>query len=89
MPIIHAQKIPQKIQNSSDLLARFCYHFPHYSYQQARKLPYKRVLQMLKVARKEQAWVLYNLTQIASAPHSKKGSGVTKMLKYFQEIIQE
>lgn len=44
---------------------------------------------MLKVARKEQAWVLYNLTQIASAPHSKKGSGVTKMLKYFQEIIQE
>lgn len=89
MPVIRAQKIPRKTESAEDTLARFCFYFQQYTYEEARKLPFKRVLKLLKIARRERARQMYELTQIASAPHTDKGAGVKKMLKYFQDQIEE
>jgi len=88
MPIIKAKKVPSKTESVEDILALFCYHFPQYTFQAARRIPNKRIRQMLRVAKREQAVFLHHLTGIASAPHTKKGSGVKKMLKYFRDIIE-
>ena len=87
MPTLKAQKIPQKIVSAEDVLSKFCYYFPRYTYNQARKVPYKRVRKMLSIAQKEEAQKMIYLTHIVAAPHSKKGSGVKKLLEHFKEII--
>lgn len=89
MVVIHAQKIPHKELDPEDILATFCFHFQQYSYLDAKRMPFKRILQMLKIAEKERAKVMYDLTQIASAPHTKKGSGVKKLLDHFKKIMDK
>lgn len=85
---IKAKKIPKPEPISSeDLLSRFCYHFPQYTYAQARKLPYKRVVKMLKIYRKEEARLMYQLAQILAASHSK--DGFKSISSYYKEIINE
>lgn len=54
---------------------------------QARKLPYKRIHQLLKAARKEHARKMIDLTRIIAAPHSKKGQEVNKILQEFNDIL--
>ena len=86
--IIKAQKTTVETKEAGeDVLARFCYLYPSYTFLEARKLPYKRVLKMLKVARKEQAYEWYNLLRIAIAPHSKKGA-VSSLIKEYKQIIE-
>ena len=88
MPTFKAKQVPQKIVSAEDILCRFCYHFPQYTYIQARELPYKRVKKMLEIAKKEQAQLMIYLTHIVTAPHTKKGAGVKKLLNSFKEIIE-
>jgi hypothetical protein len=88
MAVIRAQKVPKKILSPEDTLAKFCYYFPQYTYENARKLPYKRIVKMLEVAAKEQASVFHQLTQIVAAPHTKRGSGVNKLLKHYERVIR-
>lgn len=87
MVVVKVQKIPKKIQKAEDILASFCYNFPRYSLAQARKMPYKRINQMLKVARKEHARKMVDLLRIVAAPHSPKGKDVTKLLQEFNDIL--
>ena len=87
MAIIKAQKVPKKVDSAEDILARFCYYYKQYTLNQAKGMPYKRITQMLKVADREQATFLANLTNVVASPHTKKGSGVKKMLEYFKGII--
>lgn len=87
MATIKAKKIPQKKISNDDLLAKFCYHYQQYKYSEAKKLPYKRVIKMLRVAEKEQARFLFELTQIATAPHTKKGAGVKSLLDRYKSMI--
>jgi len=42
---------------------------------------------MLKIAQKQEAKRYYELTQIASAPHTKKGIGVKKLLDRYKRMI--
>lgn len=86
--VIKVQKIPRAKTPPEDLLATFCYYYQQYTFAQARKMPYKRVMHMLKVARKEQARKMINLLQIVSAPHGKKGS-VKSLFDKFNAIINE
>lgn len=92
MKIIQAQKIPKKKLSSrelaDDLIAKFCFNFPQYTFAQAKKLPYKRVVQMLRVARREEARRMFELMQVVAAPKTKKGSGVKKVLEYYQDIME-
>ena len=72
-----------------DLLATLCYFYPQYTFKQARSLPLKRVNQLLRVARQQEGIKYKNLTQIAAAPHSKKGEGVKKLMNHFDKIIKK
>lgn len=89
MPVIRVQKVPKKTESAEDTLARFCFYFQQYTYKEAQALPFRRVMKLLKIAKRERARQMYELTQIAAAPHTDKGVGVKKMLKYFQEQVEE
>ena len=69
-------------------LARFCFLYQSYTYEQARQLPAPQVMMMLRIAEKENARRMYQLMQIISAPQTRKGAGVKKMLDYFKDIIE-
>lgn len=86
--IIKAQKVTtnKETESGEDILARFCYLY-NYTYSEARKIPYKRILRMIKLARKEQAYEWYNLLRISIAPHGKKGTA-DKLFKEYKEIIE-
>lgn len=88
MAKLKVQKAPKKEVSSEDTFARFCYYFPKYSYAQARRLPYARVVKMLRVAYKERASMLAELTQIAAAPHTKNGKGVRDLLSKYESIVK-
>ena len=87
MSIFRPQRVPKKEISSEDLLALFCLYFPQYKFHEARKMPYKRVIQMLKVARKEEAKRFLELTQIVAAPHTKRGKGVKQLLDHYKKSI--
>lgn len=89
MVIIKAKRIPQKEISGDEILARFCYLFPQYTFLAARKLPFKRIIQMIKVARKEQAKEWYNLTRAIASPHMKSKNAVSNLLSEFKKIIDE
>lgn len=72
--------------NVRELLAQLCYYYPQYTLNDAQKIPYRDVQLLLRVARKQQAIQLYNLTQISAAPHTKKGEGVKKLSEHFKGI---
>lgn len=87
MKVLKAQTLPKREIKSEDLLTLFCLYFPQYKYHEARLLPYKRLIKMLTVAQKQEARKYYELTQIAAAPHTKKGSGVKKLLDRYKKVI--
>lgn len=86
---IKIQKIPKKKISVDDTLATFCYKFPQYTFSQAERLPYKRVIQMLKTSRKLDAQRMIELVNIAAAPHTKKGQGIKNIIEYYKGVINE
>lgn len=91
MTEIKVQKIPQKSPSAKDfedLIARFCLFFPSYTFAQARRLPAMRIIQMLKVARREEARRMIELTQVIASPHAKGGKGPTKVIEYYQRVLR-
>lgn len=89
MKILKAKRIPRKETSVEDIIALFCYYYQQYKYHEARKLPFKRLISMLKVAKKEYAKQMYDLTQITASPHTRKGQGVNKLLEHYKRIINE
>jgi hypothetical protein len=73
--------------NARALLAELCYYYPQYSLAAARRLPAKDVMLLLNTARKKDAERYYNFTQIAAAPHTKKGSGVKSLSKRYRRAM--
>ena len=71
--------------NKRELWARICYHYPQYTLKEASELPVRDIKLLLKVARQIQAENKYDYTQIAAAPHTKKGSGVKKLTEHFKK----
>ncbi len=86
---IRAQKIPPRKISVEDVLATFCYKYPQYTFAQAEKLPYKRIVQMLKISRRLDAEKMLELINIVVAPHTKKGQGVKNIVEYYKGIIKE
>lgn len=91
MATIKAKTVPKKESTSSSsveyTLARFCYHFQQYQYHEAKKIPHKRIKLMLKIAEKEEAIKMFNILQIIASQHTKKLSGIKKLTKYYQSIV--
>lgn len=88
---IKQQKITNKKSrndfDSKGILCRFCYLFPQYQYEEARRLPYWLIIKMLQEAEKERARELMDMLNIVSAPHGKKGT-VTKVKKNLEERMK-
>lgn len=79
-----------KTQTSKrELYAEVCYFYPQYTLEQVSKLPARDINLLLKVAKKQEAVKMFNLTQIVAAPHTKKGKGVDTLTKHFKEIINK
>lgn len=92
MSEISVQKIPKRELSKADyedLLARFCFKFPQYTYSQAKNLPYVRVVKMLKSAERVRAKEMIELANIIAGPHTKHGEGTKKMIEYYQGILEE
>ena len=68
-----------------EMWARVCYHYPQYTLKEASELPARDIKLLLKIARQIQAENKYDYTQIAAAPHTKKGSGVKKLTEHFKK----
>lgn len=86
--VVNVQKIPQQQATPEDIIATFCYYYQQYTFAQARRVSYKRITQMLNIAKKEHARKMLDLLQIAVAPHGKKGNAKSLFDK-FSAIINE
>ena len=70
-----------------EMWATVAYHYPQYTLEEASKLSVRDIKLLLRVASKIKAQDKYDLTQIAAAPHTKKGSGVKKLTEHFRKEI--
>lgn len=87
MVVVKVQKIPKKSLSHEELLMRFCFLYQQYTYEEAKKLPARRVSRMVTVARQENARTMYNIVRAIAAPHTKRGQEVKKILGELKEII--
>lgn len=87
--IIKAQKVPKKTESAENIIARFCCYFPQYKFHEARKLPFVRIKMMIRTWEKEYARRMIDLVEISSAPHTKKGSGVRKVIERYKAILEQ
>lgn len=87
--IIEAKQIPVKKISVNERLAEFCWYYPQYTLSVAKRMPAKDIILMLNIARKKEAEKYLNLVNIISAPHTKNGKGINKLIKVYREIIDE
>lgn len=71
-----------------DLITRVCYFYPQYTLKTAEKLTNSQVNALLLQAEKQRAIEFYNLTLIASSPHTKKGKLVETLTKQYKKIAE-
>lgn len=86
MTKVEVAKVPKTLKKGSnrELLATVCYYY-NYTLEGASRLPARDVVLLLKTARKIEATRMYNLTQVAAAPHTEKGKGVKKLSEHFKK----
>lgn len=89
MAEIEVQKVEAPKASKRELYARVCYFYPQYRLTDVQKMPNRDVLLLLRVANKIEALKMLNLTQIVSAPHTKKGAGVKKLTTHFKRIAKD
>lgn len=89
MATIKVASIPTKKINAREMLAELCWYYPQYSLAQARRLAARDVVLLLKMAHRKEAELYFNHTQIAAAPHTKKGSGVKKLSSRYQKAMRD
>lgn len=85
---VRVQKAPTQSAkiNKRETFALLCYYYPQYTLQEAAKLPFRDVNLLLSTAQKMEAAKMYNFTQIAAAPHTKKMVNVKKLSDYFKKL---
>lgn len=72
-----------------EIWATVCYYYPQYTLEEASRLSNRDIKLLLHIAERKEAEKYFNLTQIVTAPHTKKGSGVKKLTKHFQELMDK
>lgn len=66
-----------------------CYFYPQYKLAEISKIPARDLYLLIKTAQKMEAIKMFNYTQIAAAPHTKKGGGVKKLAEHFKRMSTE
>lgn len=88
---IKVERVPKKQRKDGDsideLLTTLCYYYQQYTFSEAKKLPYKRVTMMLRVANKIEAIRMRALANIVAAPHFDSGKGVSKLIEHYTAVI--
>lgn len=89
--VIKVKKLPKaneakaEIDETTKLLAKLCYYYPQYTLRDSRKLPYKHVIILLRIAEELKAMEYINLLQIAIAPHTKQGG--KRLMEHFTKMM--
>lgn len=85
-----AQPVPSSEDTTldRDIWATVAYYYPQYTLKEASKLPARDIKLLIKTAKKLEAQKMFNLTQIAAAPHTKKGEGVKKLSEHFKRLAK-
>lgn len=89
MATIQVAAVPRKKVNARRLLAELCYYYPQYTLAAARRLPARDVMLLLKMAHRKDAERYLNETQIAAAPHTKKGTGVKRLTGKYTKVAKD
>ena len=89
MARIEVAKIPTKKASKRELYAMVCFYYQQYDLQTVQNMPARDLYLLIKTAQKMEAIKMFNLTQIAAAPHTKKGSGVKKLAEHFKRMSRE
>ena len=71
-----------------EMWAMVCYYYPQYTLKEASQLSIRDIKLLLRIADKMDSQKMFNLTQIAAAPHTKKGSGVKTLSEHFKKRIE-
>lgn len=56
---------------------------------EVQEMPARDLYLLIKTAQKMEAIKMFNMTQIAAAPHTKKGSGVKKLADHFKRMSKD
>lgn len=88
MADITVQKVERSKSSKRELYARVCFYYPQYTLTDVQQMPNRDVSLLLRVANQIEATKMLNLTQIASAPHTKKGAGVKKLINHYKKIAK-
>lgn len=86
---VRVQQLPTQAAkkiNKRETFALLCFYFPQYTLKEASELPFRDVQLLISTAQKMEAARMYNLTQIAAAPHTKKMVNVKKLSDYFKKL---
>lgn len=76
-------------ETADEIACRVVYFYPCYTLSEARRLPAKDSLMLIKIARQEYAKNYHELTNIVASPHSKNGSAVSKLLSHYREVAKK
>lgn len=85
MAKIKLAKIPSRRESVFTKLALFCHYYPQYKIDEAKKLPFKTLIQMLRVVQKKEAEHYLNLTQVFGNATDKKG--YKRLIEAYKERI--
>ncbi len=88
MAVIQVAKADIPKIKKRELYATICYHYG-YTLPYVQDMPARDLYLLYKVANKIEAARMYSLTNIAAAPHSKKGQSVKKLLSYYKEMVNK
>lgn len=80
---VHSE--PVKV-NKREMFATLCYYFPQYTLEDAANMPFRNVKLLLRTAQRIEAEKMYNFTQIAAAPQTKKMQSVKKLSEHFKKM---
>lgn len=91
MARIRAKKVPSQASSIKKrvVFATLCYYYPQYTLKDAAEMPYRNIDLLIKTAQKIEAQRMYDFTQIAAAPHTKKMQTVKKLSEYFKKIASK
>lgn len=86
---VEVQKAPtsKNGQYKRELYASICFYYPKYDLKDIDKMPARDLSLLLRTAHKIEASRFYNLTQIAAAPHSRKGESIKKLLRHYEKVM--
>lgn len=81
--------VSNKKEQKRELYAAICYFYPQYTLKEVQALPGRDINLLMKTAQKYKAIEMYNLLNIAAAPHSKGGKSVKKLADHFKGLANK